>query len=163
MIVGVVHFRGQNLGDELFWLRWQELFARRAQVRQATLDQDLGQYDRLVIGGGDLLNLGDYLEDYWSPRYLERPTFVYGVGACGGQDQDTTDRLAGFLRRCRAVYVRDRDSADTLARMQVPCAGVVHDLLWAGSLPSIRPAQDWSGAIGLVLRVEYGSSRGGRF
>lgn len=155
MKIGIVSAAGNgNLGDELFPIHWSRLFFGRAEVARVRPGDDVAQYDRLIVGGGDLLDLRTERPEFTSARYLTRPCWLYAVG-CNWIDRPTPEATAAaaeFTRHCRGVYVRDAWSAAALRDAGGTVTGQVPDLLWAFTLPPKPPSQN---AMGLVLRDEY--------
>lgn len=152
MRIGIVNAGGNgNLGDELFLYRWQQLLAPH-QVLPVFPACDVANVDRIIIGGGDLADLDNPMEHVWHEAFLSRPCFVYGIGTMG---KGPGQQLASFLNRCKAVYVRDRRSADKLVNRGARVTGVVHDLLWALDLPAYSPSQSWKNSCGVAFRREY--------
>lgn len=156
MKIGICgHFGYGNLGDELFLTRWQQLFKDKAEVLPVCLDADLDYFDKFIVGGGDLGNLSDFYESFWSFSYLQKPCYVYGVGFFGDPVPKVAYKLSEFTNKCLAVYVRDEWSIEKLKPYNAKINGQVRDLLWALDLPKFKPVVDWKNCVGLALRAEY--------
>jgi polysaccharide pyruvyl transferase WcaK-like protein len=156
--IGIVCAAGNgNLGDELFLLHWRRLFSGLAHVAQVFQNSDLAEFDRLIVGGGDLLDLQTQRPEFTCARYLQRPCWLYGVG-CNWIDSPTPAAAAAaadFSRGCRGVYLRDTWSVAAMCALGGQVTGQVHDLLWAFELPA--PAQP-EASLALVRRDEYAIS-----
>jgi polysaccharide pyruvyl transferase WcaK-like protein len=153
--IGIVCAGGNgNLGDELFLLRWQQLFAGH-EVLQVTPQVNVNPFDRIIIGGGDLAQLDEYRSEIWHGPFCLKPCFVYGIGTSWFKKEEVCRQMAEFLNECRCVYARDPHSAKKLANLGVTISGVVRDLLWAIDLPKYEPSHTWQRTIGLALRHEH--------
>jgi polysaccharide pyruvyl transferase CsaB len=197
MRVAVASWLGStNLGDELiFAALHRKLAARGAQVAGISVDPAgtrtahgvgavrptdpgrlwglLGSADRLVFGGGGLLqdetsalNLPYHLSRLALARARGVPAAAVGVGA--GVLSTAAGRLQvrTALRGLTGVSVRDAESADLLEGLGLPRPTLAADLALSLPVPTVEPAdrmvvslRPWAGtrtAVPVVLRWESG-------
>lgn len=71
----------------------------------------------IMIGGGDLVIPWQKSELYWRTEYLQRPTFLFGVGvpAWGGHRADVVQATSDFMQHpnVRRVVARDGTTGRT--------------------------------------------------
>jgi polysaccharide pyruvyl transferase WcaK-like protein len=161
MRVGLVGYYGYaNAGDEWFMQTWREALRPHEAYAVSAWD-DLGQYARFVIGGGDLLVPDVANSHYWREAFLAAaPVAVYGVGLPDGPDggplawdPEAVAFYRGFLARCGSVSARDYETGGILRAWGLAHVRDVPDMAWAAPLPRVRLATDpdrpW---VGLSLR-----------
>jgi len=133
------YFGMGNLGDDIFLSTWRQYLpgheiitlpnpAKKAESTDA---------DVVFIGGGDIIVSN--IDYYFHQEFLERPTYVYGVGVhqplMGGTkptlSSEDAKKYAIYFAGCREVWTRDPESYNYLRSLGVPCSGVGPDLGWA--------------------------------
>ena len=155
MRIGVSGYFGyQNLGDEIFLKVWKEIFNDH-EVFPLTGWEDFSTIDRVIIGGGDLLIPDNFTSAYWRPNFLEKPTFIYGIGvpSNNGRDQHSINQYAAFFHKCKYVSFRDINSKDwTIKNGIISSADIVEDMAWTYNISNIKFNKNSSKTIGISFR-----------
>lgn len=158
MKIGISGYFGyQNFGDEIFLETWKQIFHDH-DVVALTGHEDISDIDKIIIGGGDLVNPRIFSSAYWRPEFLFKDTYVYGVGIPNntGVNQDELIKYTAFLNKCKYVGFRDYWSRDyAIQNGIIGNDSFVHeDVAWAYKIPFIK-FNKWSRenkVIGMTVR-----------
>lgn len=134
MKIGVSGYFGYgNLGDDIFLQTWKQVFNNHTVIHLTGLE-DIGQFDAIIVGGGDILIPNNFTSAYWRNEFLDKPTWVYGVGiptAINCNDSALSD-YSSFLSQCKGVYVRDKSSQVFIRDKGLYSSPeIVEDIAWA--------------------------------
>ncbi|MGO0577039.1 polysaccharide pyruvyl transferase family protein [Ornithinimicrobium panacihumi] len=130
--IALVGFFGWgNFGDELFVDAHRQMLEPKYELFVAN-DLTAAPYfsegvqpvvdhaDAVLVGGGDLINPAQVSQLYWKQEFLQKPTFVYGIGVPSQPftRKPVMDHYARFLQHdnCKLVVARDVESHDWLAK-----------------------------------------------
>lgn len=136
--IGVSGYFGyHNFGDEIFLQTWKKVFQEH-NVYQINQYIDIKSLDRIIIGGGDLLDTSFFTNAYWRPEFFEVPTYVYGIGVPNmPENRNELNKYTSFLAKCKDVCVRDQFAVDYLVRNGLYAnPKLVEDIAWSYSLPN---------------------------
>lgn len=131
------------------------LYRHRALFREVLFRH----FDRIVIGGGELLQRGDFcFALYWWItlfKLLHRKTniFLYSVGVFDRWTRGEVRMLSRVLKKINHVYVRDEKSSENLLSVFKLKSSVIPDSVFA------NPIEDGT----LTNNVLYGITPFGRF
>ncbi|HUW08975.1 MAG TPA: polysaccharide pyruvyl transferase family protein [Anaerolineae bacterium] len=140
MKYGVVSNCGSgNLGDDIMFRTMQQLapaveFSRipLAQAPDATRGCVKSNWDRMIVGGGDLVSPSTYYRGNWDR--VNEPFQVFGAGVAldNPAQEFAVDKYAERLKRVTRIIARDAESATWLQRVS-GCDNVGHaaDIAWA--------------------------------
>lgn len=126
--VGMVGYFGWgNFGDELFIRSHEQhlgsdydLYVVNDLLEEPyfskPVDDIVADTDAFIIGGGDLINPLRISSLYWREEFLQKPTFVFGLGVPGQpfRRDHVVDFYSRFLNHenCKVVVARDVESYD---------------------------------------------------
>lgn len=150
MNIGVCGYYGMgNFGDELFLKTLQQVFHKH-QVFPHTSRMDAGQIDAVIVGGGDLIIPYHYNSNYFPPRLLQHPAWIYGVGVVDNYPEATWPEAEiakhrSWMAHAQILYTRDENSTEICRRLQLHSKiATVPDMVFAYEEPKY-PIQRVSG------------------
>lgn len=126
MRIGLVGYLGWgNYGDELFVDAYHSTFANAPDVELEVLHdkfsepyfsmpvaERVAQFDRIIIGGGDLIIPWSRSGLYWKREYLSKPVYLCGVEVptWGGYNEDVVLGMREFFQHPNLKYIHARSS-----------------------------------------------------
>lgn len=164
----VGYFGWGNFGDELFLEAHHQYLGQDFDLTVANdltvapyfsrpVQELVDEVDGFVIGGGDLVNPVAVSSLYWREEYLQKPTFVYGIGVPSTKRRKKEAIIAyrKFMNHpnCKLVVARDRESYEWL-RDNLQLGDKLHwypDPVCALSRPAPKPQGDGK-TLGVVMR-----------
>ena len=157
MKIGVSGYFGyQNLGDEIFLDVWRELFAGH-EIFPLCGYENLQSFDKILIGGGDLIIPNHFTSAYWRKKFLELPTWVYGVGVpirINAVDK-VCKEYKSFFNKTKGVFLRDKKSKEWLSENNIyDEAIVVNDIAWNYKIPDISFHKFYKKTVGISIRQQ---------
>ena len=170
--VGLVGFyQWGNYGDELFLEVFREHLGQQFDLGTvfdsldppyvtAPIRDIVGDFDAIVIGGGDLVSPVRPRRHYWATEFLRRPVFVTGVGVPTWQGGDpaveATLRPWFQHKSIQSITTRDIESRRWIEQHLSPRAPVASgaDLVCALTLPSVERGDD-PPVLGVVVRRRH--------
>lgn len=160
MRIGISGYLGyQNFGDEIFLKTWQQVF-KEHEVSAFMVYDDIKSFDRIVIGGGDLIDVNRMTNAYWKPKLLEKPTYVYGVGVIFRSEPEINleelNHYRCFLSQCKSLSCRDSNSVRFAKHHNLYTnISTVEDVAWSYNIPSFKLNKfntKKNGIVGVSLR-----------
>jgi len=166
--VGLVGYFGWgNFGDELFLKTHKQYLSERYDLSvvhdllqtpyfSTNIEDVVNGYDAFVIGGGDLVNPLRVSPLYWQRAYLNKPTFVFGIGVplARFDRENVLSEYRAFFQHpnCKLVVPRDVESKKWLADNLQPVGRMewYPDPVCAMKLPTSQPPDKKT--LGVVMR-----------
>lgn len=128
--IALVGFFGWgNFGDELFVKAHHQHLSDKYELFVANdlthapyfsypVEEMIDSADAILIGGGDLVHPLRVSSLYWNMAYLQKPTYVFGVGVPKEpfRRKNVIQHYQAFMghRNCRLVVARDQESYNWL-------------------------------------------------
>jgi polysaccharide pyruvyl transferase WcaK-like protein len=137
MKIGVSGYFGYgNFGDEIFLKKWKQLFHEHKVEALQNETQNLASFNRIIVGGGDIIVPNFFTNAYWREHFFQHPTYVYGVGIANNINTDyiEMEKYRLFLKNCKSIYFRDEWSRNFAVDNNLYCADnshVVEDMAWS--------------------------------
>lgn len=170
----VGYFGWGNFGDELFLkVHRQELGEKydlfvandllEAPYFSRPVSEIADEADAILIGGGDLLNPIRVSDLYWQMDFLQKPTYVYGLGVPNQKfvRENVLDHYRKFFahENCKLVVARDIESYTWIKENLDPGDKLVWypDPVCAMSRPPALPTE--KGVLGVVMREHRSRSQ----
>lgn len=166
-IAMVGYFGWGNFGDELFLEVHRQQLGKKYDLVVANdllvepyfsraVTETVSAVDAVLIGGGDLLNPLRVSELYWQKAYLEKPTFIYGLGVPSQpfRRERVLARYREFFshENCKLIVARDVESYDWIRDNLNPGEKLVWhpDPVCSLARPAARAATEKT--LGVVMR-----------
>lgn len=163
----VGYFGWGNFGDELFLEVHRQQLGKKYDLVVANdllaspyfsrpVSDIVSAVDAVLIGGGDLLNPLHVSELYWQKAYLEKPTFIYGLGV--PSQPFRRERVLAKYREffhhenCKLIVARDVESYNWIKDHLEPGEKLVWypDPVCSLVRPKARPPKEKT--LGVVMR-----------
>jgi polysaccharide pyruvyl transferase WcaK-like protein len=109
MNIGIVgYFNYGSFGDDLMLKIWQQLFDEH-NVFPINNQTNIDNVDKIIIGGGYILERYSYNNMFWDFKYLQCPTYVYGIGVSDAYDVDfnAIKKYNWYLNQCKYISFRN--------------------------------------------------------
>lgn len=166
--IGLVGYFGWgNFGDELFLKAHREYLSDIFDLSvvhdlfeepyfSPDAEAHLDTYDAFLVGGGDLINPARVSGLYWRMKYLNRPTYVFGIGvpSRGGISERALTAYRQFFQHpnCRLTVARDQESMKWITKHLEPVGRVTWhpDPVCAMARPPASTQE--SKVLGVVMR-----------
>lgn len=166
--IALVGFFGWgNFGDELFLEAHKQYLGDEYELVVANdltaspyfsrpVSELVEEVDAVLIGGGDLINPVNVSKLYWREEYLDKPTFIFGIGVPNTKRtrKETIEFYRKFMQHenCKLVVARDQESFDWIDKNLQPGEKLTWypDPVCALQKPSPRP--DKEKVLGVVMR-----------
>lgn len=160
--IGLAGFYGYgNFGDELFLNVFQQYLGDLYDLKvtydqllkpyfSTTAEERVGDFDGVVIGGGDIVQPWAMDERYFNTAYLEKPVFVVGVGvpirAASNLKYAEKDWIVKKYKKffshknIKFIHARDAQSAHWIRTKLEPRIPVIEapDIVCALNLPPVQ-------------------------
>jgi len=155
MKIGISGYFGyMNFGDELFLKTWKQLFYEH-QVHAIQSYEDINNLDVIIVGGGDLLIPSTFTSAYWRQEFLNKPTYVYGIGVPSQLPLNDKSKAEykEFFSKCNLVATRDKVSGEYLQENEIyENPEVVEDVAFGYKNPGIKISKFNKITVGLSIR-----------
>lgn len=135
--IGLVGYYGfNNYGDDIFLEIWRDKLGSHRAMAITPYD-NLDTFDKIIIGGGDLIWANAFNNNYFNERWFEngRKVYVYGIGVADIENKVFSDvnvfnLYKNFLSRVNYISTRDKESATWLKEVFNVDAKWVEDIAW---------------------------------
>lgn len=134
------YFGGGTFGDDLFLEKWKQLFSEHEVINlfnyHNTDIEKIKSCDKIIIGGGSILEQYQFNKWFWKEEFLEKPTYVYGVGVSDvlPKSKDALKKYADFLSKYKGLYFRNKLGLEFLDKTKIKY-NIVNGMIWDYDLP----------------------------
>jgi len=157
-VIGLVGYYGwSNYGDDIFLETWREKLGFHRAVSITPYD-NLDGFDKIIIGGGDLIWDVVFNNNYFNEKWYEngKKVYIYGIGVADPsikkfKNENTFKLYKNFFSKASYVSARDILSCNWIRDvLDIKNVELVEDIAWNYESKISEPKE--KGSVGITYR-----------